>query len=156
MSVQSFEYTKISNLPAVNALTGTDVFVVNASGETSKISLTSLINIITAGVSGDVSALASRVTTAENNITALSGRVDTDESNITAMGNRLNTAESNITSLGGRVDTVEGSITSLGNRLTGAETNITDLTGTVNNIITAGFNLIGIDTAPANNNGEGE
>ena len=156
MSVLNFEYTKISELPAVNALTGTDVFIVNASGETSKISLTNLISIITSGISGDISSLANRVSTAESNITSLSGRLDTDEGNITALGTRVGTAESNITSLGNRVGTAESNITSLGGRLTTAEGNITDLNGTVGNIITAGFNLIGIDEAPANNNGEGE
>ena len=156
MSAQLFEYTKISELPAVNALTGTDVFIVNASGETSKISLTSLIAIITAGISGDITSLSNRLTTAEGNITTLSGRVDTDESNITSLGNRVTSAENSITSVSGRVDTAESNITSLGNRLTTAEGNITDLSGTVNNIVTAGFNLIGIDTVQANNNGEGE
>ena len=61
-----------------------------------------------------------------------------------------------VCSVSGRVDTAESNITSLGNRLTTAEGNITDLSGTVNNIVTAGFNLIGIDTVQANNNGEGE
>ena len=154
MSAQLFEYTKISELPAVNVLTGTDVFIVNASGETSKISLTSLISIITAGVSGDISSLSTRLATAEGNITTLSGRVDTDESNITSLGNRVTTAEGSITTLSGRVDTDESNITSLGNRLTTAEGNITDLSGTVNNIVTAGFNLIGIDTP--SNNAQGE
>ena len=155
MSAQVFEYTKISNLPAVNALTGTDVFIVNASGETSKISLTSLISIITTGVSGDISALATRMGAAESNITSLSSRVDTDESNITSLGNKLTTAEGNITTLGGRVDAAESNITSLAGRLTTDESNITGLAGTVDNIITAGFNLIGIDTV-TNNSEEGE
>ena len=156
MSAQVFEYTKISELPAVNALTGTDVFVVNASGETSKISLTSLISIVTAGVTGDISSLSNRLTTAEGNISTLSSRVDTEESNITSLGNRVTSVENSVTSVSGRVTTAESNITSLGNRLTTAEGNITDLTGSVNNIVTAGFNLIGIDTASANNNGEGE
>lgn len=156
MSIQTFEYTKISELPSVNALTGTDVFIVNASGETSKISLTSLIGIITAGISGDITSLTNRVTTAEGNITALSGRLDTDESNITSLGNRVTSAENAITSVTGRVSTAENNITSLGGRLTTAEGNITDLSGTVGNIITAGFNLIGIDSTSSNNNREGE
>ena len=154
MSVLNFEYTKISDLPSVSALTGTDVFIVNANGETSKISLSALVSIITAGVSGDITSLTNRLTTAEGNITALSGRVDTDESNITSLGNRVTSAENSITSVSGRVDTAESNITSLGGRLTTAEGNITDLNGTVNNIVTAGFNLIGIDSA--SNNGQGE
>lgn len=155
MSAQLFEYTKISDLPAVSALTGTDVFVVNASGETSKISLTSLIAIITAGVSGDISSLSTRLTTAEGNITTLSGKVDTDESNIANLGNRVTSAENAITSVSGRVTTNESNITALGNIVASVEADVTDLNGTVNNIVTAGFNLIGIDTVPANN-GEGE
>ncbi len=151
MSVQTFEYTKISDLPSVNALTGTDVFVVNASGETSKISLTALISIITAGVSGDITSLSNRVTATEGHITTLSGKVDTAESNITSLGNRVSTAEGNVTSLTGRVATTESNITNLAGRVATAEGNITDLNGTVDNIITAGFNLIGIDTANTNN-----
>ena len=49
-----------------------------------------------------------------------------------------------ITALATRVSTLEGSVSSLGST-------VSDLSGTVANIITAGFNLIGVDL-PVNNN----
>lgn len=48
--------------------------------------------------------------------------------------------ETEITALTQRVTTLESAVSSLGTRLTDAE-------GTINNIITAGFNLIGVDAS---------
>jgi hypothetical protein len=96
MSAQTFEYTKVSQLPAVTDLANSDVFIVNASGHTSKISLTNLIAIINASISQDISSLTTRVTTLEGTTSSLAGTVS-------------------------------------------------DNSQTINNIITAGFNLIGVD-----------
>ena len=96
MSAQSFEYTKVSQLPAVTDLTNSDVFIVNASGRTSKISLTNLISIINASISQDITSLTTRVTTLEGTTSTLASTVS-------------------------------------------------DNSQTISNIITAGFNLIGVD-----------
>lgn len=96
MSAPTFEYTKVSQLPAVTDLANSDVFIVNASGRTSKISLTNLIEIINASISQDITQLTSRVTTLEGTTSTLA-------------------------------------------------TTVSDNSQTINNIITAGFNLIGVD-----------
>ena len=54
-----------------------------------------------------------------------------------------------ISALAQRVTTLEGSVSSLGST-------VSDHTGTINNIVTAGFNLIGMDLPVSNNNSEGE
>lgn len=96
MSAQTFEYTKVSQLPAVTDLANSDVFIVNASGRTSKISLTNLIAIINASISQDITQLTNRVTTLEGTTSTLA-------------------------------------------------TTVSDNSQTINNIIAAGFNLIGVD-----------
>lgn len=96
MSAQTFEYTKVSQLPSVTELANSDVFIVNASGRTSKISLTNLISIINASISQDITSLSNRVNTLEGTTSTLAGTVS-------------------------------------------------DNSQTINNIITAGFNLIGVD-----------
>ena len=60
--------------------------------------------------------------------------------------NVLSAIASQITALTSRVGDLETAVSGLGTRMTTAEGDITDLEGTVNNIITAGFNLIGVDT----------
>lgn len=89
-----FTYKKISQLPQVTTLASTDVFIVNASGHTSKISLSDLIKIVTSNIS--------------------------------------------LTALEDRVDALETTTTNLGTTVTAQGT-------TINNIITAGFNLIGVE-----------
>lgn len=59
--------------------------------------------------------------------------------------NILSAISAQITALTTRVGDLETAVTGLGTRMTAAEGDITDLEGTVNNIITAGFNLIGVD-----------
>ena len=54
-----------------------------------------------------------------------------------------------ISALAQRVTTLEGSVSSLGST-------VSDQTGTINNIITAGFNVIGMDLPVQNNSSEGE
>ena len=88
-----FTYNKVSALPAVTTLTGTDIFLVNASGKTSKITLTDLIKLVTSNI--DLTALNTRVTTLETTTAGLS-------------------------------------------------TTVTSQGTTISNIITAGFNVIGI------------
>lgn len=56
----------------------------------------------------------------------------------------INTAISGLTT---RVGDLETAVTGLGTRMGAVEGDVTDLEGTVSNIITAGFNLIGIDTS---------
>lgn len=53
------------------------------------------------------------------------------------------TIQADITALTGRVSTLESTVSTLAST-------VSDLSGTVSNIITAGFNLIGVDTAPSN------
>lgn len=55
---------------------------------------------------------------------------------------------SDISALTQRVATLEGSVSNLG-------TTVSDHTGTINNIITAGFNVIGVDL-PVESNSEGD
>ncbi len=55
-----------------------------------------------------------------------------------------------VAQLTNRVSNLETSVSSLNTRMGTAESSIADLQGTVNNIITAGFNLIGIDSASTN------
>ena len=101
MSAQTFQYTKVSQLPAVTDLGNTDVFIVNRSGVTSKISLANLISIITQSITADITSLTTRVST-------------------------LETATSSMA------------------------TTVNEQGQTIDNIITAGFNLIGVDTAQNN------
>jgi hypothetical protein len=92
MSAQTFEYTKVSQLPAVTDLANSDVFIVNASGRTSKISLTNLIAIINASISQDISSLTSRVTTLEGTTSSLASTVSDNSQtidNIVAAGFNL-------------------------------------------------------------------
>lgn len=96
MAVQYLDFTKISELIETQVINNDSVFVVNVNGVTHKIKYVTLLNAISAVISGDISALTQRVSA-------------------------LETASSTMAS------------------------NISDLNGTVNNIITAGFNLIGID-----------
>lgn len=58
-------------------------------------------------LSGLITALTTRVTTAEGNITALEGRMDTAEADIDAAEARLTTAESDIDAAEGRLDALE-------------------------------------------------
>lgn len=82
-----------------------------------------------AATGGDVTTLAGRVTTAENNIDALDGRLDTAESDIDTLETRVGTAEDDIDALETRASTAEGKITAL-------ETKV-DTTGTVTAAIAA-------------------
>ena len=74
-----------------------NVFIVNKSGETSKITLADLIAIFNGAIETDISEIKTRLGVLENTTSTLA-------------------------------------------------TNVSDNTTTINNIITAGFNLIGVDT----------
>lgn len=104
MAVQVLDFTKISELIETQTINNDSVFVVNVNNVTYKIKYSTLVSAIQSVISGDITALANRVTA-------------------------LETASSTMAS------------------------SISDLNGTVNNIITAGFNLIGIDV-PASQGGE--
>lgn len=72
MSDRNFEYTKISQLPMVDTLSeDASVFIVNAHGVTSTISLTNLITAITSGVVEQLNGLSGRVSDNENSIDSL-------------------------------------------------------------------------------------
>ena len=60
-----------------------------------------------------VTALTTRVTTAEGKITTLEGKMTTAEGDIDALEGRMDTAESDIDSAEGRLDTAESNITNL-------------------------------------------
>lgn len=96
MAVQVLDFTKISELIETQTINNDSVFVVNVNNVTYKIKYSTLVSAIQSVISGDITALAQRVTA-------------------------LETASSSMAS------------------------SISDLNGTVNNIITAGMNLIGID-----------
>lgn len=97
MGVQTFTYKKVSELPSVSQLAESDVFIVNKSGETSKITLADLIAIFNGAIETDISEIKTRLGVLENTTSTLA-------------------------------------------------TNVSDNTTTINNIITAGFNLIGVNT----------
>lgn len=56
-----------------------------------------------------------------------------------------------LSALTARVSALETAESQLANTVSDLASRVTDLEGTVNNIITAGFNLIGVDTTPQNN-----
>lgn len=97
MATQVLDFTKVSELIETQVINDNSVFIVNVNNVTYKIKYITLLNAISAVVSGDVTQLAQRVTALETASTAMAS-------------------------------------------------DISDLNGTVSNIITAGFNLIGIDT----------
>lgn len=97
MATQVLDFTKVSELIETQTINNDSVFIVNVNNVTYKIKYITLLNAISAVISGDVTQLAQRVTALETASTAMAS-------------------------------------------------DISDLNGTVNNIITAGFNLIGIDT----------
>lgn len=103
MAAQSFQYTKISELPASTTATDDSLVVINVGGNTSKMTFAILKNLITSTISASLTALTTRVGTLETNV--------------------------------GNINTTLGTV----------QSDITDINGTINNIITAGFNLIGID-----------
>ena len=103
MASQTLQYTKISDLTASTTLTDDSVIVINVGNVTKKMTIANLKSNILSAITGDITALTTRV------------------------GN------------------LETAVTGLGTRMSAAEGDITDLEGTVNNIITAGFNLIGVD-----------
>lgn len=76
----------------------------------------------------DLTALATRVSTAEGKITALTTRVGTAETGLTALTTRVGTTETGLTGLTTRVGTTEGNVTTLGTRLGTTEGNVTALT----------------------------
>lgn len=97
MAAQTFTYKKVSELPSVSQLAESDVFIVNKSGETSKITLADLITIFNGAIETDIGDIKTRLGLLENTTSTLAS-------------------------------------------------NVSDNTTTINNIITAGFNLIGVDT----------
>lgn len=142
MAAQSFQYTKISELPATNTITDDSVVVVNVGNATKKMTYANLKSAILADITATVSGLATRVGALETSVSSL--------------GTRMTTAEGSISTLQGKVSTLETDVGSLKTRMSTAESNITDNTGTINNIITAGFNLIGVDTPTQNNAKKGK
>lgn len=96
MSAQSLSFTKVSQLPAANQISNSDVIIINHNGVTSKMLYLDFKNLIQSDIDAEVDALADRVATLETTCSSLATRVS-------------------------------------------------DLEATVNNIITASFNLIGID-----------
>ncbi|MCD9085557.1 ESPR-type extended signal peptide-containing protein [Stenotrophomonas sp. SY1] len=97
-----------------------------------------------------VSALDTRMGTAEGNITSLDGRLTSAEGDITSinsdltnLGDRVTVAEGNITTVQGDISTIntnitsmQGDITSLDNRITLNEGSITSLQGDISTITT--------------------
>lgn len=77
---EQFEYRKISQLPEVNNIAATDVFVMNANGKTSKVTLATLIAYIKTAV--DVTAIAEQIETMNTNITKLGEDIATNSATI--------------------------------------------------------------------------
>ncbi len=69
-----------------------------------------------------VTALTSRLSSAEGTLTNYGQRIDTAESNINSQGARLTTAENAITAAEGRLDTAEADIDAAEGRLDALET----------------------------------
>lgn len=98
MSVQQFDYTKISELPSTSSISNNDVIIINHNGVTSKISASDLLIWINNNVTVDLTSLTNRVAALEGSMTTLSATVG-------------------------------------------------DNSGTINNIISAGPGLLGIDVS---------
>ena len=96
-----------------------------------------LVELLTAyqgTISGNVTELQERMTTAEGNITSLGERVTTAEGEIDDLQERMAAAEGNITSLGERVTTAEGEIDDLQERMAAAEGNIEQAQGDISDL----------------------
>lgn len=104
-----------------------------AEGELSSLAsrLATLQGTVTSHIANDTIHVTDADKTKWNGITALTTRVGTAEANITNLTSRVGTAEGNITSLTSRVGTAEGDITSLAARIGTAEGDITNLTSRV-------------------------
>lgn len=97
-----------------------------------------------------ISELGSSTTLTDDSVIVINvGNVTKKMTIASLKSNILSSIIADITSLTTRVGNLETAVTGLGTRMTAAEGDISDLEGTVSNIITAGFNLIGVD-APTN------
>ena len=96
MAVQSYTYKKISELPSVTSVIGSDLFIVNATNKTSKITWGELLALVEQELTPELTELQNKVTALETAYSSLA-------------------------------------------------TDVANNTATINNIITAGFNLIGIE-----------
>jgi hypothetical protein len=84
-------------------------------------------------IGNDLSALVTRVGTAESNITTLQSTTSTQTTSISSLTTRVGTAESNITNLQSTTSTTSTNLSSLTTRVGTAESNISTLQTTTSN-----------------------
>jgi hypothetical protein len=93
-----------------------------------------------------ISDLSTSTTLTDDSVIVINVGNVTKKMTIAALkSNILNAISQQITQLTNSVSNLETAVSELGTRMGTAEGDITDLEVTVNNIITAGFNLIGVD-----------
>lgn len=93
-----------------------------------------------------ISDLASSTTLTDDSVIVINvGNVTKKMTIASLKSNILSAINTAISGLTTRVGDLETAVSGLGTRMGAAEGDINDLEGTVNNIITAGFNLIGVD-----------
>lgn len=92
MAVQVLDFTKISELIETNVINNDSVFIVNVNNVTYKIKYSTLLTAIQAVISGDITALAQRVTTLEGTVSSLASTV----SDLTGTVNNIITAGFNL------------------------------------------------------------
>lgn len=93
-----------------------------------------------------ISELNSTTTATDDSLLVINVGGNTKKITYAVLKNLItSTISQSLAALTTRVGNLETSVSGLSTRMTTAEGDITDLQGTVNNIITAGFNLIGID-----------
>ena len=68
MSAQSLSFTKISQLPAANQISNSDVIIINHNGVTSKMLYLDFKNLIQSDIDAEVDALTARVSTLEETV----------------------------------------------------------------------------------------
>lgn len=138
MAAKEFNYTKISQLPTATTVADDDVLVINHSGTTSKITYAKLLELINTKDQQDLTTLTQRVATLETANSSLGTRVTSIESDNKTRDSKISTLESTTKTQTTDINTNKNNITAL-------TTKVTDAEGTIDNIITAGFNLISID-----------
>ena len=98
-----------------------------------------------------ISELTSTTTATDDSLLVINVGGDTKKITYGILKNLITSAiSSSLTALTTRVTTLETSVTNLTTRVGTAENSITDMSGTIDNIIAAGFNLIGIDDSSEN------
>lgn len=75
MSVQNFQFTKVSELPAVTQISDNDVIIINHNGITSKMTYQKFKELIQAEIDIEITELQGEVETLKTATSNLAGRV---------------------------------------------------------------------------------